>query len=385
MANWANPVNSSAIASVLGWLKDRDSSLAKMFDDGVTWTNLETGTIRWGSSNSRFEKWNGTTWVNLSTALTDVLKIANNLSDVASASTSRTNLGLGTIAVENSPLALNKGGSGATDAAGARTAFGLGTISTQAASAVTITGGTVSGLTSIGLAAGSTLGWASTNSGNIIDRVYRIQCDGDIVFRTYTSTYSFYWDINSVSKMVLSNTTLRPYSNNGIDLGDGSTYFNNAYLSNVISSTYSNASGDMAFRISGTTYWVMGATSKEFRPNTNGSQNLGHASYLWDSVYANRILAAAGLGVQFAGNNIEYLALSSGSHRFFNSGGAVELWKIDGSNGKFVPIYIGQQDYTVTGLSITRSLTATGGTVDSAARNVLGTLIADLQALGFIQ
>ncbi len=55
------------------------------------------------------------------------LQINNNLSDVQSASTSRSNLGLGTMAVVNSPVPIANGGTAGTTAAAARTNLGLGT------------------------------------------------------------------------------------------------------------------------------------------------------------------------------------------------------------------------------------------------------------------
>ncbi|CBY88577.1 hypothetical protein [Pantoea phage LIMEzero] len=51
---------------------------------------------------------------------------------------------------------INKGGTGATDAAAARTNLGLGTIATQAASAVSIGGGTIAGINDLAVADGGT-------------------------------------------------------------------------------------------------------------------------------------------------------------------------------------------------------------------------------------
>ena len=111
---------------------------------------------------------------------------ANNLSDLASASAARTNIGLGTIATQNSnsvsitggtitggtitgitDLAIADGGTGASDAATARTNLGLGTMATQAASSVAITGGSITGITDLAVADGGT-GASSFTSGALL-------------------------------------------------------------------------------------------------------------------------------------------------------------------------------------------------------------------------
>ncbi len=55
------------------------------------------------------------------------LLAANNLSDLLNAATARTNLGLGTIAVENTPLAVSKGGTGQASVTAGRIMYGDGT------------------------------------------------------------------------------------------------------------------------------------------------------------------------------------------------------------------------------------------------------------------
>lgn len=58
------PVVTDAYASVLQSIKDLISDLAKGLD-GTSTANIPTNAIRWSSTNNRFEKYNGSTWVAL--------------------------------------------------------------------------------------------------------------------------------------------------------------------------------------------------------------------------------------------------------------------------------------------------------------------------------
>lgn len=107
MADWNEPVISSAYATHLQTLKDRDADGGSLFFSIPT--NPPDRLFRFNRSTNIFEEV---------------------LSGVWSAKV----------------LAIAGGGTGAVTAAAARTALGLGTIATQDSATVSITGGTVQGI-----------------------------------------------------------------------------------------------------------------------------------------------------------------------------------------------------------------------------------------------
>lgn len=66
MADWNLPVLTTLYSAFLSGLKDRDLDNAKMLDPAdVTVTNPVAGMKRWASASSRFEEYNGSSWVAL--------------------------------------------------------------------------------------------------------------------------------------------------------------------------------------------------------------------------------------------------------------------------------------------------------------------------------
>ena len=60
-ADFTKPITADLRAAVLQSIRDMQIALVKMLD-GETLTGTPTNAIRYNSSTSRFEKWNGTTW-----------------------------------------------------------------------------------------------------------------------------------------------------------------------------------------------------------------------------------------------------------------------------------------------------------------------------------
>lgn len=150
MADHSLPSLTSTYADLLTAIDGRLDDSATMFT-GTSYSNQPAGSMRFNRSSSVFEEWSGSAWSTKAISYAGL--------SFGSIAGLKTDLGLGSLAyissVNNSnwsgtPLALANGGTGASSASEAMTNLGLGSIATQAASAVAITGGTISGISSLG-------------------------------------------------------------------------------------------------------------------------------------------------------------------------------------------------------------------------------------------
>lgn len=112
MANWALPTLSSLYADFLAEVSGRLDDSATMFLTAPS--NQPVGSIRFVRASNIFQEWTGSAYV-------------------------------------DKVIGVTGGGTGATSATGARTALGLGTLAVQNSSAINVTGGGLTGITTLGL------------------------------------------------------------------------------------------------------------------------------------------------------------------------------------------------------------------------------------------
>lgn len=90
MANWANPTLTSTYTNFVTEVKDRDVEAAVWFE-GMSPTNLPTNAKRLNTSTGRFEKWNGSAWVDAVATFTfPALSVAGTLGVTGAATFSST-------------------------------------------------------------------------------------------------------------------------------------------------------------------------------------------------------------------------------------------------------------------------------------------------------
>jgi hypothetical protein len=154
MANWNNPTLASTYSDVITDFKARDVDAITLQYSAPS--NLPTGAIKYERTLNKFQEWSGSAFV-------------------------------------DKVLSLEGGGTGATTAAGVRTALALGTLALQNSNAVTITGGSISGLSSLGLSGNLT----STGNGSFSGTL-SAAAGGSVPIKSEAATIAGQWTFTSI-------------------------------------------------------------------------------------------------------------------------------------------------------------------------------------------
>lgn len=147
MADHSKPTLTSNYTAFVDEIKGRLEDVSKGFDPAKTSpTNIPVDTIRWASSSNKWQRWNGSAWVDLASTYAVNVATASRLqtgrtialSGGATGSASFDGSANITISVDAlnpsqlaSPVPINKGGTGASTAEQARDNLGLGNAATQ--------------------------------------------------------------------------------------------------------------------------------------------------------------------------------------------------------------------------------------------------------------
>ena len=67
--DFTKPITTDGYSALLQFIRDNSTALCQMLNETLTITGVPTNAVRWNITNSRFELWNGTSWVILTARL----------------------------------------------------------------------------------------------------------------------------------------------------------------------------------------------------------------------------------------------------------------------------------------------------------------------------
>lgn len=128
MSDWNLPAINSNYTNMIAYLKGRDLDAIK-WGEGITFTNPGAGFKRWNAASNKFERYNGTAWVDMSTAYALALGTGASINDTPIGATTQStggfsNVKIGTNYADNTAAKLHVS-NGNTDGTGGITVDSL--------------------------------------------------------------------------------------------------------------------------------------------------------------------------------------------------------------------------------------------------------------------
>lgn len=98
MSDWNLPAINSNYTNMIAYLKDRDLDAIK-WGEGITFTNPGAGFKRWNAASNKFERYNGTAWVDMSTAYALALGTGASINDTPIGATTQSTGGFSSVKI----------------------------------------------------------------------------------------------------------------------------------------------------------------------------------------------------------------------------------------------------------------------------------------------